>query len=68
MIDPAVFVRLQENIDDDARVREELRNILQKLEQQGNLLDKKSRCRVADGCTSQDLSFAARSCTLNSGS
>ncbi|KAI4151637.1 MAG: hypothetical protein L6R39_001976 [Caloplaca ligustica] len=34
MVDPAIFERLQANIDDDAHVREELRNILQKLERQ----------------------------------
>ncbi|KAL8935417.1 MAG: hypothetical protein Q9216_005435 [Gyalolechia sp. 2 TL-2023] len=34
MVDPAIFEQLQANIDDDARVREELRNILQKLERQ----------------------------------
>lgn len=35
MVDPAIFERLQQNIDDDAHVREELRDILQKLERQG---------------------------------
>ncbi|KAI4124983.1 MAG: hypothetical protein LQ338_004533 [Usnochroma carphineum] len=34
MVDPAIFEQLQANIDDDARVREELRNILQKLQRQ----------------------------------
>lgn len=35
MVDPAIFEQLQANIDEDTRVREELRNILQKLERQG---------------------------------
>ncbi|KAL9582648.1 MAG: hypothetical protein Q9212_003170 [Teloschistes hypoglaucus] len=35
MIDPAIFEQLQANIDNDAQVREELRNILQRLERQG---------------------------------
>lgn len=35
MIDPAIFEQLQANIDSDAQVREELRNILQRLERQG---------------------------------
>lgn len=35
MVDPAIFEQLQANIDSDAQVREELRNILQKLERQG---------------------------------
>ncbi|KAL8735292.1 MAG: hypothetical protein Q9181_002847 [Wetmoreana brouardii] len=34
MVDPAIFEQLQANIDSDAHVREELRNILQKLERQ----------------------------------
>ncbi|KAI4108553.1 MAG: hypothetical protein L6R37_000989 [Teloschistes peruensis] len=34
MVDPAIFEQLQANIDSDAQVREELRNILQKLERQ----------------------------------
>ncbi|KAL8901740.1 MAG: hypothetical protein Q9207_005051 [Kuettlingeria erythrocarpa] len=37
MVDPAIFERLQQNIDDDAHVREELRDILQKLELEQNL-------------------------------
>ncbi|KAL9580912.1 MAG: hypothetical protein Q9212_004216 [Teloschistes hypoglaucus] len=35
MVDPAIFEQLQANIDSDAQVREELRNILQRLERQG---------------------------------
>ena len=35
MIDPTIFEQLQAQIDDDGHVREELRNILQKLERQG---------------------------------
>ncbi|KAI4189239.1 MAG: hypothetical protein L6R41_001619 [Letrouitia leprolyta] len=37
MVDPAIFEQLQANIDEDTRVREELRNILQKLERQGRV-------------------------------
>ncbi|KAL8683187.1 MAG: hypothetical protein Q9186_000799 [Xanthomendoza sp. 1 TL-2023] len=35
MVDPAIFERLQANIDGDGRVREELRNILQRRDRQG---------------------------------
>jgi len=35
MVDPAIFEHLQSKIDEDARVREELRNFLQELERQG---------------------------------
>ncbi|KAI9777773.1 MAG: hypothetical protein M1839_008568 [Geoglossum umbratile] len=35
MIDQAIFKRLQAKIDEDAQVKEELRNILQALERQG---------------------------------
>ena len=35
MIDPAIFEHLQSKIDEDSKVREELRNILQDLEKQG---------------------------------
>ncbi|KAL9016263.1 MAG: hypothetical protein Q9185_006385 [Variospora sp. 1 TL-2023] len=34
MVDPKIFEQLQANIDDDGRVREELRSILQRLERQ----------------------------------
>ncbi|KAL8833572.1 MAG: hypothetical protein Q9170_004187 [Blastenia crenularia] len=34
MVDPAIFEQLQANIDDDTHVREEIRNVLQKLERQ----------------------------------
>ncbi|KAL8864808.1 MAG: hypothetical protein Q9174_007212, partial [Haloplaca sp. 1 TL-2023] len=37
MVDPAIFEQLQANIDSDSQIREELRNILQKLERQGSL-------------------------------
>lgn len=37
MVDPKIFEQLQANIDDDGRVREELRSILQRLERQGTL-------------------------------
>lgn len=36
LVDPAIFERLQASIDGDARVREELRNILQRRERQGS--------------------------------
>ena len=35
MVNPAIFETLQAKIDEDAQVREELRNILQVLEKQG---------------------------------
>lgn len=35
LVDPAVFQSLQAKIDEDASVREELKNILQNLEKQG---------------------------------
>lgn len=35
MVDPKIFEQLQANIDDDARVREEFRAILQRLERHG---------------------------------
>lgn len=35
LVDPAVFQNLQAKIDEDSSVREELKNILQKLEKQG---------------------------------
>ena len=35
MVNPAIFEHLQTKIDEDAAVREELRNILQNLEKQG---------------------------------
>ncbi|KAI4238000.1 MAG: hypothetical protein L6R40_005811 [Gallowayella cf. fulva] len=37
LVDPAIFERLQASIDGDARVREELRNILQRRERQGRI-------------------------------
>lgn len=37
MVNPAIFEHLQAKIDEDARVREELRNFLQDLEKQGKL-------------------------------
>lgn len=37
MVNPAIFEHLQAKIDEDARVREELRNFLKDLEQQGEL-------------------------------
>ncbi|KAI9819727.1 MAG: hypothetical protein M1832_003961 [Thelocarpon impressellum] len=37
MVDPAVFVHLQAKIDEDAHVKEEIREILQSLERQGRL-------------------------------
>ncbi|KAL8665193.1 MAG: hypothetical protein Q9202_002415 [Teloschistes flavicans] len=46
MIDPAIFEQLQANIDSDAQVREELRNILQRLERQGIIF---SLPRFAEG-------------------
>ncbi|KAL8802140.1 MAG: hypothetical protein Q9182_004006 [Xanthomendoza sp. 2 TL-2023] len=36
-VDPAIFERLQANIDSDGRVREELRNILQRRDRQGRM-------------------------------
>ncbi|KAL8809379.1 MAG: hypothetical protein Q9200_003467 [Gallowayella weberi] len=36
-VDPAIFERLQDNIDSDGRVREELRNILQRGDRQGRM-------------------------------
>lgn len=38
MINPAIFEHLQFKIDEDAQVREELRNKLQGLEKQGRSL------------------------------
>lgn len=35
MFSPALFERLQAKLDDDAQVREELRNIVQVMERQG---------------------------------
>ena len=35
MVDPAIFEDLQAKIDEDTQVRDELRNILQTLEKQG---------------------------------
>lgn len=35
MIDPAIFEHLQAKLDEDAQVREELRNIVQAMERQG---------------------------------
>ena len=35
MVDATIFEQLQANIDEDSQVREEIRNILQKLERQG---------------------------------
>lgn len=35
MVDPTIFEHLQIKIDEDAKVREELRNKLQDLEKQG---------------------------------
>lgn len=40
MIKPAIFEHLQLKIDEDAKVREELRNKLQDLEKQGDSLSK----------------------------
>ncbi|KAL9604003.1 MAG: hypothetical protein Q9219_000765 [cf. Caloplaca sp. 3 TL-2023] len=49
MVDPRIFEQLQANVDDDAHVREELRNILQKLERQGMLALVDSHGSLADG-------------------
>ena len=46
MVNPAIFEHLQAKIDEDAHVREELRNILQTLEKQGR-----------DGCPSRQAGF-----------
>ena len=35
MISPAIFEHLQAKLDEDAQVREELRNIVQVMERQG---------------------------------
>lgn len=43
MVNPAIFEHLQAKIDEDSRVREELRNFLQNLEQQGKLNSKSSK-------------------------
>jgi len=48
MINPAVFEHLQIKIDEDAKVREELRNKLQDLEKQGECLSKHLRTLVVD--------------------
>lgn len=37
MVNPAIFTHLQSKIDEDAAVREELRDIVQTLEKQGRL-------------------------------
>ena len=37
MVNPAIFENLQTKIDEDAQIREELRNILTVLEKQGRL-------------------------------
>jgi len=37
MVDPAIFESLQAKIDEESEVREQIKNILQKLEKQGNL-------------------------------
>lgn len=40
MVDPAIFEHLQTKIDEDSKVREELRNKLQDLEKQGSFLER----------------------------
>ena len=37
LVDPAIFEQLQTKIDEDNRVREELRNVVQALEKQGQI-------------------------------
>jgi len=46
MINPAIFEHLQFKIDEDAKVREELRNKLQDLEKQGRTFIKRLRFRT----------------------
>ncbi|KAL8916633.1 MAG: hypothetical protein Q9208_008392 [Pyrenodesmia sp. 3 TL-2023] len=66
MVDPAIFERLQQNIDDDAHIREELRDILQKLERQGkSLVKEEANHKCADRSYSKNRSVHSRKGAFN---
>ena len=65
MVNPAIFEHLQAKIDEDARVREELRNFLQDLEKQGKLETQQYQSLQADRTNRESYTVYTFASTFN---